>query len=98
MRRLWETVCGVRVGDYDPLDPQTPFIVVWSLVHGLATLLLTGNLPAALGRDPDDVTRRVSGCLFPSTTNRGRADQHGPGCARRVRRCRVSPLRGVSPW
>lgn len=61
---------GDVTGDDDALDPQTPFIALWSLVHGLATLLLTENLPATLGRDPDDVTRRIAGYLFPPTTNR----------------------------
>ena len=52
----------------DLLDPQTPFVAAWSLVHGLATLLLTENLPATLGRDPDQITRRVAGYLIPSSS------------------------------
>jgi AcrR family transcriptional regulator len=35
-------------------------VAAWSLVHGLATLWLDGNLPAELGSDPQDVTRRVA--------------------------------------
>jgi AcrR family transcriptional regulator len=31
----------------------------WSLVHGLATLWLNGNLPAGLGSDPEEITRLV---------------------------------------
>lgn len=32
----------------------------WSLVHGLATLWLNGNLPGQLGDDPEQITRLVA--------------------------------------
>jgi len=32
----------------------------WSLVHGLATLWLNGNLPQQLGSDPEEITRLVA--------------------------------------
>jgi len=32
----------------------------WSLVHGLATLWLNGNLPEGLGSDPEEITRLVA--------------------------------------
>src|SRR5215831_1217704 len=32
----------------------------WSLVHGLATLWLNGNLPEQLGDDPEEITRVVA--------------------------------------
>ena len=32
----------------------------WSLVHGLATLWLNGNLPAELGDDPEQITRLIA--------------------------------------
>jgi AcrR family transcriptional regulator len=32
----------------------------WSLVHGLATLWLNGNLPGQLGNDPEEITRLVA--------------------------------------
>lgn len=32
----------------------------WSLVHGLATLWLNGNLPSQLGSDPEEITRIVA--------------------------------------
>ena len=32
----------------------------WSLVHGLATLWLNGNLPPQLGTDPEDITRLIA--------------------------------------
>ena len=37
----------------------------WSLVHGLATLWLNGNLPEGLGHDPEEITRRVAPYLRP---------------------------------
>jgi AcrR family transcriptional regulator len=35
-------------------------VAAWSLVHGIATLWLNGNLPARLGDDPEAITRRVA--------------------------------------
>lgn len=35
----------------------------WSLVHGLATLWLNGNLPGQLGNDPEEATRIVASYL-----------------------------------
>jgi len=32
----------------------------WSLVHGLATLWLNGNLPPQLGDDPEELTRLIA--------------------------------------
>jgi AcrR family transcriptional regulator len=32
----------------------------WSLVHGLATLWLNGNLPPQLGDDPEEITRLIA--------------------------------------
>ena len=32
----------------------------WSLVHGLATLWLNGNLPPQLGNDPEEITRLIA--------------------------------------
>ena len=40
----------------------------WSLVHGLATLWLNGNLPEGLGNDPEEITRLVAPYLsIPET-------------------------------
>jgi hypothetical protein len=40
----------------------------WSLVHGLATLWLNGNLPEGLGHDPEEITRLVAPYLsIPET-------------------------------
>jgi AcrR family transcriptional regulator len=46
-------------------------VAAWSLVHGLATLYLNGNLPAQLGKDPEQIARSLVGYLF------------GPGDGRR---------------
>ena len=40
-------------------------VAAWSLVHGIATLWLTGNLPAELGDDPEAITRAVAVHLRP---------------------------------
>lgn len=39
-------------------------VAAWSIVHGLAVLFTTGNLPAALGDDPESVARSVVSKLF----------------------------------
>ncbi len=38
-------------------------VAAWSLVHGLATLWLNGNLPRQLGNDPEHITRVVAAHL-----------------------------------
>jgi AcrR family transcriptional regulator len=40
----------------------------WSLVHGLATLWLNGNLPPQLGTDPEEITRLIAPYLSISVT------------------------------
>lgn len=40
-------------------------IAGWSLVHGLAQLWLSGNLPDAAGNDPEQLTRTVAAMLGP---------------------------------
>jgi AcrR family transcriptional regulator len=40
-------------------------VAAWSLVHGLATLWVNGNVPERLGDDPEDITRRVARYLRP---------------------------------
>ncbi|WP_246115780.1 TetR/AcrR family transcriptional regulator [Trebonia kvetii] len=40
-------------------------VAAWSIVHGLATLWLNGNLPAQLGDDPEEITRAVAAHLSP---------------------------------
>jgi AcrR family transcriptional regulator len=47
-------------------EPQRASLAAWSLAHGLATLLLSGNLPPELTRDPEDLARSVAAYLFGS--------------------------------
>jgi AcrR family transcriptional regulator len=46
----------------------------WSLVHGLATLWLNGNLPGQLGSDPEQITRIVAPYLNIPETMTATAD------------------------
>lgn len=43
-------------------------IAGWSMVHGIASLWLTGNLPVALGDDPEQITRTVARLLGTNLT------------------------------
>ncbi len=46
-----------------------PPSLTWALVHGLATLLLSGNLPAEA--DPETLARSVAGYLFSPPEREG---------------------------
>ncbi len=51
-------------GTSDVTERQTfEGVAAWSLVHGLATLWLNGNLPARLGDDPEELARVVAAHL-----------------------------------
>jgi AcrR family transcriptional regulator len=51
-------------GTSDATERQTfEGVAAWSLVHGLATLWLNGNLPARLGDDPEELARVVAAHL-----------------------------------
>jgi AcrR family transcriptional regulator len=50
--------------DVAPAETRYAGLAAWSLVHGLATLLLTGNLPPDVSGDPVALTRSVAGYLF----------------------------------
>ncbi len=52
------------LGDGVEMDRLTSGVAAWSLMHGLATLWLTDNLPAGLGDDPAEVARKVGRHLF----------------------------------
>jgi AcrR family transcriptional regulator len=60
--------------------PQHAGIAAWSLVHGLATLGLAGNLPPAMGTDLEATARQVTGYLFPAPPRRRTEghDHHEP--------------------
>jgi AcrR family transcriptional regulator len=48
-------------------------VAAWSIVHGLATLWLNGNLPAQLGDDPEEITRVVAANLRPPSRDQALA-------------------------
>jgi AcrR family transcriptional regulator len=48
--------------DADP-EQVVAGVAAWSIVHGLATLWLNGNVPPGLGDDPEEVTRLVASHL-----------------------------------
>ncbi|WP_330239132.1 TetR/AcrR family transcriptional regulator [Streptomyces sp. NBC_00525] len=58
----------------DPADdPRLTGVAAWSLAHGFATLLLSGNLTDAVGdRDPEDVFRIIARLLFTPDGPHGR--------------------------
>ncbi len=46
-------------------DPRLAGMAAWSLAHGFATLLLSGNLAGAVGeRDPEEVFRSLTALMF----------------------------------
>jgi AcrR family transcriptional regulator len=51
-------------GNRGGTDDLRAAVAAWSLVHGLATLWLDGNLPPQLGDDPAQLTREVARHLF----------------------------------
>jgi hypothetical protein len=59
--------CGAMRTMLGPADEErvrVAGIAAWSLVHGLATLILSGNLPEELAADPESLTRAVGGAAF----------------------------------
>jgi AcrR family transcriptional regulator len=64
------------VADVSPAaapDPRRAGVAAWALVHGLATLLLSGNLPPDLAADPDALARSVAAYLFQPPDRPARA-------------------------
>jgi AcrR family transcriptional regulator len=61
---------GLLVGGVDSVtnttgpDAEVAKVAAWSIVHGFATLWLTGALPATLGDDLEAAARAVAGMLF----------------------------------
>jgi len=47
-------------------DPRAAAVAAWSLVHGFATLWLSGNLPPEMYDDPEAAARSIAGVLFRS--------------------------------
>jgi len=54
---------GVAALDLD--DPEAGEVTGWAVVHGIATLALTGNLRG----DPVDLTRRALAHIYPSRSS-----------------------------
>ena len=59
---LYGTVGSVPVVSEE--DTLRAGVAGWALVHGLATLYLGGNLPPALGDDPEAIARSSASLLF----------------------------------
>ncbi len=62
-RRLFGPMADVARTDPE-FDPLAAAAAAWALVHGLAALWLGGNLPPALGDDPEAIARTVAAYLF----------------------------------
>ena len=59
--RALRQTATILYGTEDATDDQIAAgVAAWSIVHGIATLWLNGNLPARLGKDPEDITRQVA--------------------------------------
>jgi AcrR family transcriptional regulator len=54
------------VAGRQPADPEAGRVAGWGIVHGIATLALTGNLSA--GDDLTDLTRRALALTYPTAT------------------------------
>lgn len=55
---------GLRALPQPSGDPATAAVAAWSIVHGFATLWLSGALPGDLGADPVAAARHVIRLLF----------------------------------
>jgi AcrR family transcriptional regulator len=60
---LYEPV-GELTGEKADEEVLKAGVAAWSLVHGLATLFVNGNLPAGLGSDPEAIARAIAPYLF----------------------------------
>jgi len=60
---LYGGAAPFAASESDP-DAQEAGLAAWSLVHGFATLWLSGNLPAGLPADPRQAARSVASVLL----------------------------------
>ncbi|MEK0155980.1 TetR/AcrR family transcriptional regulator [Arthrobacter oryzae] len=60
---LYRGVAPFSASESGPDSPEAA-LAAWSLVHGFATLWLSGNLPAGLPADPRQAARGVASVLF----------------------------------
>jgi AcrR family transcriptional regulator len=70
--RLYGPIEAMRAAD-PSFETTAAATAAWSLVHGLASLWLGGNLPRALGDDPETIARSVVTYLFRPLPARGRS-------------------------
>jgi AcrR family transcriptional regulator len=64
LRSAKAATAALLYGSAEPDNEQLASgVAAWAIVHGVATLWLNGNLPARLGRDPEDITRLVASHL-----------------------------------
>jgi AcrR family transcriptional regulator len=61
---LGAAVATVRDAERRGADTRTAGLSAWSIVHGFATLWLSGALPGDLGDDPEEAARQVIRPLF----------------------------------
>ncbi len=61
---LGSAVATVQEPDRRGADTRTAGLSAWSIVHGFATLWVSGALPPDLGDDPEAAARRVIRPLF----------------------------------
>lgn len=63
------------IGGRAGADSRLSGIAAWSLVHGFATLWVTGGLPPGFGHDPEAEARAVAGVLFRPASEDGRRER-----------------------
>jgi AcrR family transcriptional regulator len=61
---------------------ETIALASWSIVHGLATLVLSGNLPGVDAASVDALARRVLGQPDPCESPNSASTTHSPSAAR----------------
>ncbi|GLY26833.1 TetR/AcrR family transcriptional regulator [Kineosporia sp. NBRC 101731] len=58
--RAYDVLRGGAAEALSPADDRVPALAAWSLVHGLATLLLSGVMSLDPGQSEDDLARLVT--------------------------------------
>jgi AcrR family transcriptional regulator len=64
LRRARAAAAAALYGSGRPDQAQLQYgVAAWAMVHGIATLWLNGNLPKALGSDPEAIARVIAAHL-----------------------------------